>query len=124
MKNFDLIQKRRNLYAREVKEANAKMVLMMRRRYTYYTQLITESNVKTAKGFFEMFRKHFKFYGIELTLSDDEKVCSIFLNMGDYDYECYSIVNDMENHVSVSPIVDYKYIFCSQEIDIFEENTR
>lgn len=59
-------------------------------------------------------------YGIELRLCDDMS-CSIYMELGDYDYEQYLVIDGKnDNFAEVSPYVDFKEMFCSTEINIFE----
>lgn len=106
------------------KAENDRIVSVMRKRHAYYTQLIRESGVKTVKEFYDKFMNHFEMYGVKLSLSDDEAGCLIHLELGDYDYEDYSVLRDEDSGmVIVSPIVEYKNLFCNDEINIFQENT-
>lgn len=59
-------------------------------------------------------------YGIKLGLYDDKSKCSIYLELGDYDYEQYWVV-DGPNDVlaSVSPDVVFKDLFTNLEVNIF-----
>lgn len=109
------------------KAENDRIVTMMRKRHAYYTQLIQESGVKTVKEFYDKFKDHFELYGVRLSLCDDETGCFIHLELnecGDCDYEDYTVLNDEKSGtVIVSPIVDYKNLFCNDEVNIFKENT-
>lgn len=76
----------------EYLDQNRKEALeLMRNRHAYYTKLITDAGIKTAQDFYDRFKEQFLMYGIELTLSDNKEWCSIYLELGDYDYESYSI---------------------------------
>ncbi len=93
---------------------------LMRRRNAYYTQLITDAGIKTAEEFYERYREHFLMYGIELKLSDNNEWCSIYLELGDYDYESYSIGNGRDERLAeVSPEVSFKDMFNNVEVNIF-----
>ena len=93
---------------------------LMRRRHAYYTQLITDAGIKTAEEFYEIYREHFLMYGIELRLSDNNEWCSIYLELGDYDYESYSIGNGRDDALAeVSPEVAFKDLFRNAEVNIF-----
>ncbi len=93
---------------------------LMRRRHAYYTQLITDAGIKTAEEFYEIYREHFLMYGIELRLSDNNEWCSIYLELGDYDYESYNIGNGRDDALAeVSPEVAFKDLFRNAEVNIF-----
>lgn len=95
---------------------------LMRRRHSYYTKLINDANVKTAQEFYNAFKDHFEMYGINLELSDDKKSCSIYLELGDYDYERYYIEDSQDDNLAVvSPNVAFKEMFADFEINIFTE---
>lgn len=70
-------------------EQRMETIELMRRRHSYYTKLINDSKIKTAQEFYDRFKEHFEMYGIKLELSDDKSNCSIYLELGDYDYEQY-----------------------------------
>lgn len=93
---------------------------MMRRRHAYYTKLINDGKIKTAQEFYDRFKEHFEMYGIKLELSDDKSNCSIYLELGDYDYEQYWIENGSnDGFASVSPDVAFKDLFTNLEVNIF-----
>lgn len=100
-------------------EQRKETIEMMRRRHAHYTKLINEAKVKTAQEFYDRFKEHFDMYGIKLKLSDDKTKCSIYLELGDYDYEQYW-VEDGPNDVlaSVCPDVAFKDWFTNLEINI------
>jgi len=75
----------RDLMAQQRRET----IEMMRRRHAHYTKLINDAAIKTAREFYDRFKEHFEMYGIELKLSDDKTNCSIYLELGDYDYDQY-----------------------------------
>lgn len=93
---------------------------LMRRRHAYYTKLITDAEIKTAVKFYERYREQFLMYGIKLELSDNKEWCSIYLELGDYDYESYSIRNGRDDGLAeVSPEVSFKDMFNNVEVNIF-----
>lgn len=93
---------------------------MMRRRHAYYTKLINDGKIKTAQEFYDRFKEHFEMYGIKLELSDEKSNCSIYLELGDYDYEQYWIENGSnDGFASVSPDVAFKDLFTNLEVNIF-----
>ena len=91
---------------------------LMRRRHAYYTQLITDAGIKTAEEFYERYREHFLMYGIKLKLSDNNKWCSIYLELGNDDFEYFCVVND-DTMAAVCDVVTFKDIFRHIEVDIF-----
>ena len=59
-------------------------------------------------------------YGIKLKLSDDKTNCSIYLELGDYDYEQYWVEDGLNDGFAVvSPEVAFKDWFTNLEINIF-----
>lgn len=99
-----------------------KTIELMRCRHAYYTKLINEAEVKTAKDFYDKFKEHFEMYGIDLTLADDKSCCSIYLELGDYDYEQYWVINSKNSkYAEVSPEVAFKEMFNNVEVNIFTE---
>lgn len=106
----------RDLISQERKEA----IELMQRRHAYYTKLINEAQIKTALEFYEKLKEHFLMYGIKLELSDDKTYCSIYLELGDYDYEQYWIENGPNDSLAVvSPVVAFKEMFTNHEVNIF-----
>lgn len=101
-------------------EQRKETIKMMRRRHAHYTKLINDGKIKTAQEFYDRFKEHFEMYGIKLGLYDDKSKCSIYLELGDYDYEQYWVV-DGPNDVlaSVSPDVVFKDLFTNLEVNIF-----
>lgn len=85
-----------DMLAQERKET----IEMMRRRHAHYTKLINDGKIKTAKEFYDRFKEHFEMYGIELKLSDDKTNCSIYLELGDYDYEQYWIEDGLNDRLA------------------------
>ena len=95
---------------------------LMRRRHAYYTKLITEAGIKTALEFFDKYKEHFLMYGINLDISDNKSYCSIYLELGDYDYENYGVMDGKNGNLAeVSPFVSFKELFNSIEVNIFTE---
>ena len=85
-----------DMLAQERKET----IEMMRRRHAHYTKLINDGKIKTAKEFYDRFKEHFEMYGIELKLSDDKTNCSIYLELGDYDYEQFWIEDGLNDRLA------------------------
>ncbi|WP_301198422.1 hypothetical protein [Bacteroides acidifaciens] len=105
-----------DLIAQERKET----IKLMQRRHAYYTKLINEAKVKTAQEFYDNFKDHFEMYGIKLELSDDKSNCSIYLELGDYDYEQYWVEDGLNGSLAtVSPNVAFKDCFTNLEVNIF-----
>lgn len=105
-----------DLIAQERKEA----IALMRRRHAHYTKLINDAKIKTAKEFYDRFKEHFQMYGVKLELSDDKSNCSIYLELGDYDYEQYWVEDGLNDNLAVvSPEVAFKEWFNNVEANIF-----
>lgn len=106
----------RDFISQERKEA----IELMRRRHAYYTKLINDAKIKTAQEFYDNFEDHFEMYGIKLELSDDKSNCSIYLELGDYDYEQFRIEDGLNDSLAVvSPEVAFKDWFTNLEVNIF-----
>lgn len=106
----------RDLISQERKET----IELIRRRHTYYTKLINDARVKTAQEFYDRFKEHFEMYGITLELSDDKSSCSIYLELGDYDYEQFWIEDGLNDSLAVvSPDVAFKDLFTNLEVNMF-----
>ena len=103
-------------------EERKKALELMRRRHAYYTKLITDAEIKTAQDFFDRYREHFLMYGIDLSISDDKSYCSIYLELGDYDYENYGVMDGKNGNLAeISPYVSFKELFNNVEVNIFTE---
>lgn len=106
----------RDLMAQQRRET----IEMMRRRHAHDTKLINDAAIKTAREFYDRFKEHFEMYGIELKLSDDKTNCSIYLELGDYDYEQYWVEDGLNDGFAVvSPAVAFKDMFTNLEVNIF-----
>lgn len=104
----------------QIAQQRKETIELMQRRHAYYTKLINDAKIKTAQEFYDKFKEHFEMYGIELKLSDDKLWCSIYLELGDYDYEQYWIQNGPnDNLAEVSPDVAFKEMFNNVEVNIF-----
>lgn len=119
----EILEKNRERYrefllSMDVERKNA--LELMRRRHAYYSKLITDAEIKTAKEFFDRYREHFLMYGINLSISDDKSYCSIYLELGDYDYENYGVMDGKNGNLAeVSPYVSFKELFNNVEVNIF-----
>lgn len=103
-------------------EERKKALELMRSRHAYYTKLINDAGIKTAQEFFDKYREHFLMYGINLSISDDKSYCSIYLELGDYDYESYGVMDGKNGNLAeVSPYVSFKELFNNVEVNIFTE---
>lgn len=105
-----------DLIAQDRKEA----IALMQRRHAHYTKLINDAEIKTAQEFYEKFKEHFLMYGIKLGLSEDKTYCSIYLELGDYDYEQYWVEDGLNDNLAVvCPEVAFKEWFNNVEVNIF-----
>lgn len=103
-------------------EERKKALELMRRRHSYYTKLINDAGIKTAKEFYDKYKDHFEMYGINLTMSNDNAWCTIYLELGDYDYEDYGVTYGKNGNLAeVSPNVSFKELFNNVEVNIFSE---
>ena len=104
----------------EIAEQRKATIALMRRRHDHYTKLIGDAEIKTAQEFYDRFKEHFQMYGVKLELSDDKTYCSIYLELGDYDYEQYWIENGPnDSFATVSPNVAFKDLFTNLEVNLF-----
>ena len=93
---------------------------LMHRRHAYYTKLITDAEIKTAEEFYERYSEQFLMYGIKLKLSDNNEWCSIYLELGDYDYEDYGVEDGKDDTLAeVSPEVSFKDMLNNVKVNIF-----
>ena len=93
---------------------------LMHRRHAYYTKLITDAGIKTAEEFYERYSEQFLMYGIKLMLSDNNEWCSIYLELGDYDYEDYGVEDGKDDTLAeVNPEVPFTDMFNNVEVNIF-----
>ncbi len=93
---------------------------LMHRRHAYYTKLITDAGIKTAEEFYERYSEQFLMYGIKLKLSDNNEWCSIYLELGDYDYEDYGVEDGKDDTLAeVNPEVPFTDMFNNVEVNIF-----
>lgn len=117
------IQEYRHRFAdlgNEIAEQRKATIALMRRRHDHYTKLISDAEIKTAQEFYDRFKEHFQMYGVKLELSEDMTNCSIYLELGDYDYEQYWIEDGTSDGFAVvSPAVAFKDMFTNLEINIF-----
>lgn len=96
---------------------------MMRKRHAYFSSLIEERSIKTAKQFYEELYDWFILFGIELSLDSDEKYCGICIELEYTDYEQYTITDGDGGLAEVSPRVWWNDNYCANsEINIFEED--
>lgn len=101
-------------------EERKKALELMRRRHACYKKLITDAGIKTAEEFYDKYKDHFEMYGINLTMSNDNSRCAIYLELGDYYYEEYKVTDGKNGNVAeVSPEVAFKELFNNVEVNIF-----
>lgn len=95
---------------------------MMRKRHAYFSSLIEERGIKTARQFYDELHDWFMLFGIELSMCNDH-ACGLCIEFEYSDYEQY-IIEDQENgEVMVSPCVGWNDNYCcNSEIHIFEED--
>lgn len=101
-------------------EERNKALKLMRRRHAYYTKIITDAGIKTAEEFYDNYKDHFEMYGTNLTMSNDNSRCAIYLELGDGDYEEYRVMDGKNgNYAEVSPEVAFKELFNNVEVNLF-----
>lgn len=100
---------------------------LMRKRHAYYTELIKEHGIHTAREFYEKLHDLFAMFGIDLYFDESESECRISITCEDYDYEDYTVADGTEGGpATVSPVVEWKHptYMCHDEIDIFTDKQR
>lgn len=92
---------------------------LMRRRHAYFTRLIEENGIRTAREFYDRFYEQFLLTGTELLIDEDS--CSIDILYYDYDYENYTITDGFGGGLAtVSPEVAFQWCCTNVYADIFE----
>lgn len=105
---------------KEIDEQRKATIALMRHRHAHYTKLISDAEIKTAQEFYDRFKEHFEMYGVKLELSDNKSNCSIYLELGDYDYEQYWVEDGLNDNLAmVCPEVAFKDWFTNLEVNIF-----
>lgn len=100
---------------------------LMRKRHAYYTKLIAEHDIHTARKFYERLQELFAMFGVDLYHSESESDCMIAITCEDYDYEDYTVTDGKNGGLAtVSPIVGWKHptYMCGDEINIFADEQR
>lgn len=100
---------------------------LMRKRHAYYTRLITEHKIHTAREFYAELRELFAMFGVDVYLNEAETECTIAITCEDYDYEDYTVTDGKNGGLAtISPIVSWKHptYMCNDEVDIFAEDNR
>lgn len=95
----------------------------MRRRHAYYTKLVAEYNIHTAREFCDKLGEMFAMFGVEVSLNEDG-TCRISITCDDYDYEYYAVVDGKKGGLAtISSTVEWKNptYGCHEEVDIFHE---
>lgn len=96
----------------------------MRKRHAYYTSLIEEKGIATARQFYDELYDFFMLFGIELQYYPESDCCGLCIELEDYDYEQYVIETDKEKgRAVISPVIEYKDVYCAHtDVNIFEDN--
>ena len=100
---------------------------LMRKRHAYYTKLIEEHDIRTAREFYAQLHELFAMFGVDVYLNEDETECTIAITCEDYDYEDYTVVDGKDGGLAtISPVVEWKHptYMCGDEIDIFADEQR
>lgn len=96
---------------------------MMRKRHAYFTKLIEEHNIHTAREFCDKLGEMFTMLGVETDYSDDH-TGYISISCEGYDYEDYTIIDGVDGALAtISNTVmwnDPRYC-CNDVVDIFEQ---
>lgn len=96
---------------------------MMRKRHAYFTRLIAEHDIHTAREFCDKLGEMFEMFGVSVSCCEDG-TGTIEITFDDYDYEIYDILNGVDGALAtISNIVGWKdpTYLCSDEVNIFEE---
>lgn len=100
---------------------------LMRKRHVYYTKLIAEHDIHTAREFYAELHELFAMFGVDVYLNEAETECTIAITCEDYDYEDYTVADGKDGDVAIiSPVVEWKHptYLCNDEIDIFSDEQR
>lgn len=100
---------------------------LMRKRHAYYTKLIAEHNIHTAREFYTQLNEFFAMFSVDLYLNEAETECTIAITCEDYDYEDYTVADSKDGGLAtISPVVEWKHptYMCGDEIDIFADEQR
>lgn len=100
---------------------------LMRKRHAYYTKLIEEHRIHTAREFYTELRELFAMFGVDLYLDESESECCISITCEDYDYEDYTVVDGTDgNLASIKVTVEWKHptYMCHDKVDIFADEKR
>ena len=93
---------------------------LMRKRHAYFTSLIKEHDIRTAKEFYDKLNEWFELFGIELSMIDEHQ-CSLCIELEYTDYESYTIF-DENGKAKVSSSVWWNDNYCANsDVNIFEE---
>ena len=97
---------------------------MMRKRHAYFTALIAERGIKTARQFYDELHEWFELFGIELSLNSDGKQCSICIELEYTDYEYYTVIDgDSGDSATISSDVWWNDNYCANStVNIFEKD--
>ena len=95
---------------------------MMRKRHEYFTQLISEHQIHTAREFCDILGKMFEIFGVEVSCG--EGYGEIYIEFEGYDYENYKIIDGVDGKLAtIDNIVmwnDPVYL-CSDAVNIFKK---
>lgn len=88
---------------------------MMRKRYDFLSELVKD--YKSVDNFFEDKKEWFDIVGIELTKG--ENTLGVNFELGDDQYQCFSIAQESDQTMHVSPLVEFQNWSCDNaEINI------
>lgn len=100
---------------------------LMRKRHAYYTKLIEERNIHTAREFYAELHELFAMFGVDVYLNEAETECTIAITCEDYDYEDYTVVDGKDGGLAAIKVtVEWKHptYMCHDEVDIFADEQR
>ncbi len=94
---------------------------LMRKRHAYYSKLIADNDIHTAREFCEKLGDMFAMFGVEVdTFADAPDTGTISITCVGYDYEDYTIHDGVDGGLAtISNVVGWKPICSDEEIDIF-----
>ena len=96
---------------------------MMRKRHAYFTRLIKEHNIHTAREFCDKLGETFAMLGVKTDYSDDN-TGYIGICCEGYDYEDYTIIDGVDGALAtISNTVMWNdpHYCCNDEVDIFKQ---
>lgn len=98
---------------------------LMRKRHAYFTKLIEERNIHTAREFYAELHELFAMFGVDVYLNEAEMECTIAITCEDYDYEDYTVVDGKDGGLAeIKVTVECKHptYMYNTVVDVFADS--